>query len=81
VEAHWEESVVAFHPVISGVDVGDGVCSRVTDMLGRVWIGISGCNIVLGLARVRVCLVDLAPVPFLLPLSFQGAPVKLGRDC
>ncbi len=78
-EAHWKESVVAFHPVISGVNVGDGVCSRVTDMLGRVRIGISRCYIVLGLTRVRVCLVDLAPVPLLLPFSLQGTPVKLGR--
>jgi len=79
VEPHWEESVVAFHPVISGVDVGDGVCSRVPDMLGRVRVGISRCHIVLGLVRVRVCLVNLAPAPLILPLSFQGVPVKLGR--
>jgi len=79
VEAHWKESVVAFHPVISGVDVGDGVGSRVTDVLWRVRVGISRRHIVLELTRVRVRLVNLAPVPLLLPLSFERVPVKLGR--
>jgi len=78
-EAHWKESVVASHPVISGVNVGDSVCSRVTDMLGRVRVGIGRRHIVLGSTRVRVCLMDLAPVPLFLPLSFERAPVKLGR--
>src|SRR5437660_2994635 len=80
-EPHREESIVAFHPVISRVDISDSVCSRVTDMLGRVRVGISCCHIVLGLTRVRICLVNLAPVPLLLPLSFKCAPVKLGPDC
>ena len=80
-EAHWEESVVAFHPMISGVDVGDGVRPRMTDMLGRVRVGISRCYVVFGLTRVRICLVNLAPVPLLLPLSFKCAQVKLGPDC
>ena len=78
-EPHWKESVVASHTVISGVNVGDGVGSRVPDVLGGVRVGISCCHVVLGLSRVRVCLVNLAPVPLLLPLSFQGVPVKLGR--
>ena len=78
-EAHWKQSVVAFHPMISRVDISDSVCSRVTDMLGRVRVGISRCHIVLGLTRVRICLVNLAPVPLLLPLSLQCVPVKLGR--
>jgi hypothetical protein len=80
-EAHWEEGVVAFHPVISGVNVSDGVGSRVANVLGRVRVGIGGCRIVLGLARVRVRLVDLTPVPLFLPLSFEGVPVKLGWRC
>ena len=80
-EAHWEEGVVAFHPVISGVNVGDGVGSRVAYVLGRVRVGVRGCRIVLGLARVRVRFIDLAPVPFFLPLSLEGVPVKLGRRC
>ena len=80
-EPHRKERVVAFHPVISRVDIGDGVSSRVTDVLRRVRVGISSSHIVLGLARVRVCLVNLAPVPPLLPLSLERAPVKLGRDC
>jgi hypothetical protein len=67
--------------MISGVDVGNSVCSRVTDVLGRVRVRIGSCHVVLGLARVRICLIDLAPVPLLLPLSFQASPVKLGRDC
>ena len=78
-ETHWKESVVASHTVISGVNVGDGVCSRVTDMLWRVGVWVCRCYIVLGLMRVRVRLVNLAAVPLLLPLSFQGVPVKLGR--
>jgi len=79
VEAHREESVVSLHPVISSVNVSDGVSSYVTDMLWRVRVGISGGHIVLGLTRVRVSLMDLAPVPLLLPLSFERMPVKLGR--
>src|SRR5207249_4714607 len=55
VEAHWEESVVAFHSMISGVDVGDGVRPRMTDMLGRVRVGISRCYVVFGLTRVGIC--------------------------
>ena len=78
-EAHREESVVSLHPVISSVNVSDGVSSCVTDMLWRVRVGISGGHIVLRLTRVRVSLMDPAPVPLLLPLSFERAPVKLGR--
>ncbi len=80
-EAHWEESVVASHPVISRVNVGDGVCSRVPDMLGRVRVRIGSCYEILGLARIRIRLVNLAPVPLLLPLLFYSMPVKLGRRC
>lgn len=80
-EPHWKESVVASHPVVPSVNVRDGVRSRMPDVLGRVRVWISRSHIVLGLARVRVRLVNLAPVPLPLPLSFQGTPVRLGRDC
>src|SRR5437773_10213295 len=77
VESHRRERVESAHPVKSGVGISNCVGSSVADVLGRVWIGISGCNEVLWSTRVGIRLIDLGPCPFLLPFPLQSSPVEL----
>jgi len=76
VPGHGEEDVVALHPPVPGVDIGEGVGPAVADVLGRVGVGVGHRQVVLGLPRVRVGLEDMCFGPLSSPFLLDLLPVN-----
>ena len=80
VPRHGEEHVVAVHPHVPGVHVGQGVRAAVPDVLRAVGVGVRHRQVVLRLLWVGVGLVDLCLGPAFLPLLLDLLPVNHMRS-
>ncbi len=76
VPSHREEDVVAPHPPVPGVYVGQGVGPAVADVLRRVGVRVGDGQVVLRPLRVGIGLEGPRVRPPLLPLLLELLPVQ-----